>query len=43
MARIMTVLTFVRPGDLYGKPIDLDLPMYGQLLMRMSDERKDER
>jgi AcrR family transcriptional regulator len=32
MARIMTVLMFVRPGDLYGKPIDINLPMYALLL-----------
>lgn len=25
MARIMTMLMFVRPGDLYGRPIDIDL------------------
>ena len=35
MARMMTVLAFVRPGDLYGHPIDVDLPMYGQLLTTM--------
>ena len=23
MARIMTVIAFVRPGDLYGMPIDI--------------------
>lgn len=42
MARIMTVLAFLRPGDLYGKPIDLDLPMCGQLLMHMKDEGERE-
>ena len=25
MARIMTILMFIRPGDLYGRPIDFDL------------------
>lgn len=25
MARIMTILLFIRPGDLYGRPIDFDL------------------
>ncbi len=35
MARMMTVLAFVRPGDLYGRSMDVDLPMYGQLLMGM--------
>lgn len=34
MARLMTVLMFVRPGDLYGRPIDIDLPMFALLLMR---------
>ena len=26
MARIMTALMFVRPGDLYGRPIEFDIP-----------------
>ncbi len=26
MARMMTALLFVRPGDLYGRPIDFDIP-----------------
>lgn len=49
MARMMTVLAFVRPGDLYGHPIDVDLPMYGQLLTTMrtggvrGTERENER
>ena len=25
MARVMTILMFIRPGDLYGRPIDFDL------------------
>lgn len=33
MARIMTVVAFVRPGDLYGKPIDINVPAYGAKLM----------
>ena len=28
MARLMTALMFVRPGDLYGKPINLDIPRF---------------
>jgi AcrR family transcriptional regulator len=28
MARLMTALMFVRPGDLYGTPIDLDIPRF---------------
>ena len=27
MARIMTMLLFVRPGDLYGRPIDFNMPL----------------
>ena len=33
MARIMTMLAFVRPGDLYGRPIDFDLTTLGLALM----------
>ena len=33
MARIMTVLAFVRPGDLYGQPIDINVPEYGMKLL----------
>ena len=29
MARIMTVIAFVRPGDLYGMPIDVNVPACG--------------
>lgn len=36
MARVMTVLMFVRPGDLYGRPIDVSLPAFGQFLMHMN-------
>lgn len=28
MARLMTALMFVRPGDLYDNPIDLDIPSF---------------
>ena len=34
MARIMTVLAFVRPGDLYGIPINLDISAYSEALAR---------
>ena len=37
MARALTILTFVRPGDLYGKPIDLDVPLYGQLFAHLKE------
>lgn len=36
MARIMTVIAFVRPGDLYGKPIDINVPEYGMKLLGKS-------
>lgn len=35
MARIMTVIAFVRPGDLYGKPIDINVPAYGMKLLNL--------
>lgn len=28
MARLMTALMFVRPGDLYGRPIDFNVPQF---------------
>ncbi len=33
MARIMTVVAFVRPGDLYSKPIDINVPEFGMKLL----------
>jgi len=36
MARALTVLMFVRPGDLYGKPVDLDVPLLGMLFSRLT-------
>ncbi len=36
MARIMTVVAFVRPGDLYGKPIDINVPAYGMKLLGLN-------
>ena len=41
MARIMTVLCFVRPGDLYGLPISLDVPAYSEALMRFEEDSDD--
>lgn len=38
MARIMTTLLFIRPGDLYGRPIDFDLPM---LPMQLAQQGKE--
>ena len=32
MARLMTVIAFVRPGDLYGESIDVNVPEYAQIL-----------
>ena len=41
LARIMTVIAFVRPGDLYGKPIDINVPAYGMKLLNLQlEERK---
>ena len=37
IARIMTLLMFVRPGDLYGHPIDFNIPAYGLALMKMKE------
>lgn len=37
MARAMTMLMFIRPGDLYGKPIDLDVPLYGRLFAHLKE------
>jgi AcrR family transcriptional regulator len=35
MARIMTALLFVRPGDLYGRPIDFDVAsLHGEAMER---------
>ena len=34
MALIMTALTFVRPGDLYGKNIDFNVPAYALALVQ---------
>lgn len=36
MARIMTMIAFVRPGDLYGMPVDIDIPEYCLRLMGLN-------
>ena len=38
MARIMTALMFVRPGDLYDSPIELDLPSFALAVMLPDEE-----
>lgn len=42
MARIMTVIAFVRPGDLYGQPIDINVPAYGMKLMGINFSRDEQ-
>lgn len=37
MARLMCALMFVRPGDLYGKPIDFDIPSFALAIMRCEE------
>ena len=37
MARLMTALMFVRPGDLYGKPIEFDIPSFALAIMRCEE------
>lgn len=37
MALLMTALMFVRPGDLYGNPIDLDIPSFALAIMRCEE------
>ena len=34
MASALTMFAFVRPGDLYGKPLEFDVPAYGMALVR---------
>ncbi len=41
MARVMTLLAFVRPGDLYGFPLDINVPTYGLALMQQKEESHD--
>lgn len=42
MARTMTVLAFVRPGDLYGMPIDINVPAYGMKLLSLQLDETEE-
>lgn len=41
MARIMTVIAFVRPGDLYGLPADVNVAAYGLKLMGLNVDNCD--
>lgn len=41
MARLMTLLMFVRPGDLYGNSYDMNVPMYGLALMGSMGENDE--
>ncbi len=41
MARLMTALMFVRPGDLYGMPIDLDIPRFALSVLLNQGEDHD--
>ena len=43
MARMMTALMFVRPGDLYGRPIDFDIPSLASQAMALAKELDDVR
>ena len=37
-ARLMTALMFVRPGDLYGRPIEFDIPNLAAQAMALKEE-----
>ncbi|MGN0076263.1 MAG: TetR/AcrR family transcriptional regulator [Parafannyhessea sp.] len=43
MARLMTALMFVRPGDLYGRPIDFNVPRFavGLGLLNLKESNDD--
>lgn len=41
MACIMTVIAFVRPGDLYGMPIEINVPKYGMKLFELNVDNFD--
>lgn len=43
MARMMTALMFVRPGDLYGRPIDFDVPALAANAIALRKEFDDVR
>ena len=36
LARLMTVIAFIRPGDLYGEPIDINVPEYERILLGLN-------
>lgn len=38
MSRMMTALMFVRPGDLYGRPIEFDIPNLAAQAMALKEE-----
>lgn len=38
MARAITFLMFVRPGDLYNKPVDLDVPLLGMIFSQLTNK-----
>lgn len=40
MAHLMTLLMFVRPGDLYGESRDINIPAYGLALMENLEESR---
>ena len=39
MACIMTTLLFIRPGDLYGRPVEFDLPSLTNVSQQLMKER----
>lgn len=41
MARVLTALMFVRPGDLYGRPIDFDVPSLAGMALTLWKESTD--
>ena len=41
MARLMTALMFVRPGDLYDNPINLDIPSFALAAMCFEEDKND--
>lgn len=43
MSRLMTALMFVRPGDLYGRPIDFDIPSLAAQALALHKESEDVR
>ena len=41
MARLMTALMFVRPGDLYGSHIEFDIQSFALATLSPKEERND--